>query len=117
MTKKTRLIILGIVVLAGLITHVFIFGKLFPYSPVILGFDRRELSRSVIYTQSGGSFDDLENMNGLIPSIEAFHDLKFLVYMKSLLKDTDHDRIFREVYGMEFDHMIQEFRHFLTEND
>lgn len=273
MTGKKRIIIIVLAFLLVMISYFFIFGKLFPYSPVILGFEKQELSRSVIYTQSGGSFDDLENMNRLIPSIEAFHDLKFLtkpeiflfsdssfylkrspsksrfvtfyngrvfvtpwamqedregkisleiylrhelshallfqhagliragqypkwlfegisvysanqmgtsfypakeetyhlirlgnfmppefyatekedevnlevphrlpfiyaefacivdflivnygkdkylVYMKSLLKNSDHDRVFKDIYGMEFDQMIQEFRDFITEND
>ena len=53
-------------------------GKLFPYSPVKIGFTKYELSNFVIYIQNGAEYRDLKTIDSLFPSIEDFHQLKFL---------------------------------------
>lgn len=42
---------------------------------------------------------------------------KFLLYMKSLMKSNDHDKIFKQVYGIDFDNFIMDFRQFVAKND
>jgi len=42
---------------------------------------------------------------------------KFLSYMKSLLKDNEHDKIFKQIYGIDFDDFIMDFRQFVAKND
>lgn len=78
MTGKKRIIIIGLAFLFVMISYFFIFGKLFPYSPVIIGFEKQDLSHSVIYTQTGASFEDFEKINALIPDVESFHQLEFV---------------------------------------
>ena len=77
MTRKKKNTIIGILVLIGPLIYLFLFGKLFPYSPIIIGFDKHELTNTIIYSQRGVSFDDYEKIDTLIPSIEKFHDLEF----------------------------------------
>ncbi|MCF8298346.1 MAG: hypothetical protein K9J13_12440 [Saprospiraceae bacterium] len=42
---------------------------------------------------------------------------KFLLYMKSLLKDNDHDKIFKQIYGIDFDKFLIDFRQFVAKED
>jgi hypothetical protein len=74
---KLLLITLGIIII-GIIAYEFIWGKLVPYSPVKIGFTKYELSNIVIYVQHGAEYKDLEALDSLFPSIEEFHQLKFL---------------------------------------
>ena len=50
--------------------------------------------------------------------IANFGKDKFLIYMKSLIKDNDNDKIFKEVYKVDFDKLIKDFEQFVenTEN-
>ena len=65
-------------VLTVFIIYSFLFGKLFPYSPIIIGFEKHEQSNTIIYTQNELLFDDFEKIDTLIPEIEKFHELEFL---------------------------------------
>jgi len=56
----------------------FLFNKLFTYSPIIIGFTKHELTNTIIYVQEGTDYNDLVRIDTLIPSIENFHDLKFI---------------------------------------
>ncbi|MBK7093884.1 MAG: hypothetical protein IPH57_01995 [Saprospiraceae bacterium] len=42
---------------------------------------------------------------------------KFLSYMKSLIKSNDHDKIFKQIYGIEYDKLLLDFRQFVEKND
>jgi hypothetical protein len=71
-------IVIGIIIVVlGFIVYSFLFGKLFPYSPIILGFSKHELTNTIIFVQNRAGFNDYETIDTLIPSIEGFHDLKF----------------------------------------
>jgi len=59
------------------VIYSFLFGKLFPYSPIIIGFTKNELSNTAIYIQKGTEYKKLERINNLIPFVEKFHELKF----------------------------------------
>jgi len=70
-------IIVVIVLLVILIAHTFVWGKLFPYSPIIVGFDKQEMPHLVVYIQKGNQFSNFGWVDSLVPSVEAFHDLHF----------------------------------------
>jgi hypothetical protein len=53
-------------------------GKLFPYSPVKIGFTKYELSNFILYAQNGSEYKNLNAIDSLFPSVEKFHRLKFL---------------------------------------
>ena len=77
--KKIKLLLITLVILIlGILTYEFIWGKLFPYSPIKIGFTKYELSNIVIYVQNGAEYKDLKAIDSLFPSIEDFHQLKFL---------------------------------------
>lgn len=61
----------------GILTYEFLFGRLFTFSPVIIGFTKHELTNTIIYVQNGADYTDFQRLNTLTPSIEKFHELKF----------------------------------------
>lgn len=79
MKKKIKWFFLILVLfIVGLLIYSLLWGKLFPYSPVILGFDKHELQHTIIYVQRGADFNDFIRIDTLIPSVEKFHELKFI---------------------------------------
>lgn len=77
--KKIKLgIAAGSVCVLVILINCLLFGKLFPYSPVIVGFSRHELASTVVYIQRGADTPDLSRIDGLIPDVENFHKWKFL---------------------------------------
>jgi hypothetical protein len=77
--KKLKLLLLSLVILIlAILTYEFLWGKLVPYSPVKIGFTKYELSNIVVYIQNGAEYKDLKVIDSLFPSIEDFHQLKFL---------------------------------------
>lgn len=77
MNKKVCFISAAAVVIIGFISYSFLFGKLFPYSPLIIGFSRYELEHTVVYVQQGRDYSGLKEIDALIPKVEAFHQLAF----------------------------------------
>jgi len=59
-----------------LIVYSFLFGKLFPYSPIIIGFTKQEYENTVVYVQKGTVFTDI-TIDSLVPVVENVLDLKF----------------------------------------
>jgi len=71
-------ILIGIIILVfGLLGYLFLFGKLFTFSPIIIGFTKHELTNTIIYVQNGSNYNDFARIDTLIPAIEKFHELKF----------------------------------------
>lgn len=80
MSKKIKYkkLIIGIVItLFCILTYELLWGKLFPFSPIIIGFTKYELPNSNIYVQSGSDLPNLTRIDTLIPKVEDFHELKF----------------------------------------
>ena len=72
------IIAIGTVFVSGIIVYSFLFGKLFPYSPVIIGFSKNELTNTIVYIQKDTEYPDLRKIDSLIPNVENFHEWKFL---------------------------------------
>lgn len=76
--KKIRILILGLLVaIFSVLTYELLCGKLFSFSPIIIGFTKYELPHSSIYVQNGGDVSNLTRIDTLIPLVEDFHELKF----------------------------------------
>jgi len=67
-----------ILILLGTVSYELLSGKLFPYSPIIIGFTKHELTNTIIYVQNGGDYTDFKRLDTLTPFIEKFHELKFI---------------------------------------
>jgi hypothetical protein len=78
MLSKMKKISIGIIIVAfGFVCYLFLFNKLFTYSPIIIGFSKHELTNTIIYIQKGAYYNDFTRIDTLIPAVEKFHDLKF----------------------------------------
>lgn len=64
-------------VLLGFLACMFLWGRLFPYSPVIVGFDRTDYPSVAVYTQKGFDFGDTGWIDSLPRRVEEFHGLDF----------------------------------------
>ncbi|MEZ4525413.1 MAG: hypothetical protein R2941_05770 [Desulfobacterales bacterium] len=79
MSRKRKYTILTVTIfIMGFIAYSFLFGKLFPYSPVIIGFSENELKNTAVYIQKGTEYTGLNAIDSLIPMVEDFHALKFI---------------------------------------
>jgi predicted SprT family Zn-dependent metalloprotease len=76
---KTRsIIVLSLIATcAGVTAYLFLYGKLFAFSPAIVGFVRHESANTVVYVQNGAEYSDFTRMDTLTASVERFHELKF----------------------------------------
>jgi hypothetical protein len=77
--KHITHVLSGMLVLClGVLTYLLLWGKLFPFSPVILGFAKHELAHTVVYVQQGAGVEDYATIDSFIPVVEQFHELKFV---------------------------------------
>jgi hypothetical protein len=85
--------------LAALISVVFtyelLWGKLFPFSPVMIGFSKHELKNTIVYVQSGAEFSEYAIIDSLPPMVEQFHELKFIRKPKIIIFN-DKDSYYRQ---------------------
>lgn len=97
--KKWRAFIaLVLLTIAGLLGYHLLWGRLFPASPLILGFTKRELPHLVLYVQDGHSGADFDWADSLVSEVEAFHGLLFQSKPK-LFFFTDDDSYIRRSGG------------------
>ena len=66
------------ILLIGIVGYLFFFGKLFAFSPVIIGFDKHESKNAIFYIHGDSKYIDFEIIDTLIPSVESFHELYFI---------------------------------------
>jgi hypothetical protein len=72
-----KIAILVFVILIGALTYAVVFGKLLPYSPVAIGFEKHETEHTIIYVEKGSQFNDFQKIDKLLDPVEEFHQLKF----------------------------------------
>jgi hypothetical protein len=58
-------------------TYLSLWGRLFPFSPVIVGFSRQEGERAVIHAEANAQFDHFALIDQCIVSVEQAHGLAF----------------------------------------
>jgi hypothetical protein len=78
MKKKLKYFAITLFLIFSIVfMSMLLWGKLFPYSPIILGFDKYELNNTFIYVQQGTKFNEFTRLDTLTKSVESFHELKF----------------------------------------
>jgi hypothetical protein len=75
--RRTALAASAGALLAAALSYALIWGRLFPYSPVIVGFDRTDYPSVAVYTQKGFDFGDTGWIDSLPRRVEEFHGLGF----------------------------------------
>ena len=103
MKKKIKYFVLalGFIFIIFLI-YMFLWGKLFPYSPIVIGFDKYELDNTVIYVQHGARFNEFTRLDTLTKSVESFHELKFKSKPKFFIFKDDESYYQRSVSKARF---------------
>jgi len=77
--KKVFGISILIILLAGTVylVYLFLWGNLFVFSPLKIGFTKSELSNVIIYLQNGAAAGNYAQMDSCPAAVEKWHDLKF----------------------------------------
>ena len=76
--KKVRFFILTIILLFLIIfPYQLLWGKLFSYSPIKIGFTKYELPQIIVYKQNGAQEYNLKIIDSLIAGVEKFHNMSF----------------------------------------
>jgi hypothetical protein len=75
--KKKIIFYLFFVIIIILLVWLFLFGKLFAYSPIVLGFSKYELNNTVVYLQNGSPFKEFGILDSIVKPVERFHQLQF----------------------------------------
>jgi hypothetical protein len=75
---KRKYAIFIFIALLSLLAYLFLFGKLFPYSPIKIGFSKHELTNVIIYVQEGTEFDSYSTIDSYIPAVENSHEMHFV---------------------------------------
>lgn len=74
---KKKILPLLLVLLGIFLIDSLLYGKLFPLSPVVLGFDKHEFHNTIIYVQKRSPIRDYIKIDSFTKSVEKFHKLKF----------------------------------------
>lgn len=76
MRKRTKIVGFAGFFVLSTIAYELLWGKPFPFSPMILGFTCKELSHVVVCSEVGNPYSALEWTDGLVAGVEKFHELK-----------------------------------------
>lgn len=79
MSRRKRIrniVVIALLVLLTACSQQLLWGKLFPYSPVKLGFAEHELANVIVYLQEGSTYA-YKRIDDLIPVVEERHGLRF----------------------------------------
>jgi hypothetical protein len=72
-----KIIIAITAILLAISIYTVVFGKLLPYSPIAIGFNKHETAHTIVYAENGGNFRDFEKIDKLLGPVEEFHRMKF----------------------------------------
>ena len=79
--KKAKYAKIAICLILGFLlfttTYLSLWGRLFPFSPVIVGFSKQEGDRAIIYAEVDVHFENLALIDQCIVSVEQAHGLAF----------------------------------------
>lgn len=77
MLLKKKLIIGTVLLIIAVIIYSFLWGGLFPFSPIIIGFEQKECNKVIIYYRTDTDISKFIIIDSLINEVEDFHQLKF----------------------------------------
>jgi hypothetical protein len=76
---KLRVVLFAIAIaLLTVFCQQLLWGKLFPYAPIKIGFTKHVLQHVILFTQNGADASICETIDARISDIEHFHGLRFL---------------------------------------
>jgi hypothetical protein len=75
--KKWTVTALGVVALAFFTIYEIIFARLFPFSPIVLGFSRQEYASFIVYHHGQPESSQLAYVSDIVSAEENYHGLPF----------------------------------------
>ena len=69
----------------------FLFGRLFPFSPIIIGYKRKEFNKAIIYYHKTDNINEFFSIDSIIDGVERFHRLTFKSKVKIFLAESDKE--------------------------
>ena len=78
--KKTSKLVIPVIIIVFLTASFYqlLWGKLFPYSPVKIGFAKYDFPKVVVFAENGSAYYDYKTIDSLISGVEIFHGLNFI---------------------------------------
>lgn len=80
-----------LLILLVLIIYLFLFGRLFPFSPIIIGFKKIEYKNAIVYYHYPDSVNEFSSVESIIEGVERFHGLRFKKKVKIFLTNSDKE--------------------------
>lgn len=88
---KRKIIIAISIVLSGIIFYLFLYGRLFPFSPIIIGFEKYEFEKATVYFHDNEDILDFKVIDSLICKTEQFHQITFKRKVKIFICNSDSE--------------------------
>jgi len=88
---KRKIIITTIIVLSGIIFYLFLYGRLFPFFPIIVGFEKYEFEKATIYFHDNEDISEFKTIDSLIHKTEQFHQITFKRKVKIFICKSDSE--------------------------
>jgi len=77
------------IIFTGAVAYSFLWGRLFPLSPIVSGFEHKDFERAIIYYDKGVDIAKYGMIDKIIGEVEDFHKLKFNWKAEIFVFDSD----------------------------
>lgn len=86
---------LFLVIVFILVLYLFVWGYLFPYTPIVIGFKHQEHDKAKIYYHQGTDVASYANIDSLIVATEDFHQLSYRLPVAIFIcrSDQEYERL------------------------
>jgi len=119
--KKWAIAALAVAAVALLAIYEVLLGRLFPFSPLVVGFSRQEYGNYVVYHHGQPESSQLSYLSEVVAVEEKYHGMRFRSKPKIFLcrdvvesRTLNVERSFEEVYGTKFGDEIARFKNELV---
>ena len=91
MPLRKKILFITVLILLAAITYNFLYGRLVPFSPIIIGFEKKEFGKAIIYYHKGTDITKFSTIDSLMNEAEDFHQLKFKTKVKIFVLNSDKE--------------------------
>lgn len=85
---KRKILLTAVLIIFGILVYQLLYGRLFPLSPFVTGFNKQEYQRAIIYYQSA-DISRFGSIDSLVQAMEQSHQLTFGRKVEIFICDTD----------------------------
>ncbi len=85
---KRKILLTAVLIIFGILVYLLLYGRLFPLSPFVTGFNKQEYQRVIIYYQSA-RISQFGSIDSLIQVVEKSHQLNFRHKVEIFICDSD----------------------------